>query len=83
MECPNPSYSGEARAAKISGTVVLRLIVTEEGYATNIHVKRSLGHGLDEKAAEAVGTWRFKPAVGPEDKPVAVWTDMEVNFRIY
>ena len=72
MECPDPSYSDKARAAKVSGTVVLHLILTEEGYATNIQVKRSLGHGLDEKAAEAAGTWRFKPAVGPEDKPVPV-----------
>lgn len=82
MECPDPSYSEEARAAKVSGIVVLHLIVTEEGLVTNIQVKRSLGHGLDEKAAEAVGNWRFKPAVGPEGKPVPVWTDVEVNFRI-
>ena len=83
MECPDPSYSDEARAAKDSGIVVLHFIVTEEGHATNIQVKRSLGHGLDEKAVEAVGNWRFKPAVGPEDKPVPVWVDFEVTFRIY
>ena len=82
MECPLPSYSDEARAAKISGIVVLHLIVTEEGHVTNIQVKRSLGHGLDEKAVEAVGNWRFMPAVGPEDKPVPVWIDFEVTFRI-
>jgi TonB family protein len=82
MECPDASYSEEARAAKVSGTVVLHFIVTEEGQATNIQVKRSLGHGLDEKAVEAVRNWRFKPAVGPEDKPVPVWIDVEVNFRI-
>jgi TonB family protein len=82
MECRLPSYSDEARAAKVSGIVVLHLIVTEEGHATNIQVKRSLGHGLDEKAVEAVGNWRFMPAVGPEDKPVPVWIDFEVTFRI-
>ena len=72
VEGPNPSYSDEARAAKVSGTVLLHLIVTEEGHATKIQVKRSLGHGLDEKAVEAVGNWRFEPAIGPEDKPVPV-----------
>jgi TonB family protein len=82
MECPNPSYSGEARTEKVSGAVVLHLIVTEEGHATNIQVKRSLGHGLDEKAVEAVENWRFEPAVGPEGKPVPVWIDVEVDFRI-
>jgi len=83
MECPNPSYSDEARVAKVFGSVVLHFIVTEEGHATNIQVKHSLGHGLDEKAVEAVENWRFTPAVGPEDKPVPVWVDFEVTFRIY
>jgi TonB family protein len=81
VECPDPSYSDQARSAKVSGMVVLHLIVTAEGYASNIQVKRSLGYGLDEKAVEAVGTWRFEPAVDPNDKPVPVWTDVEVNFR--
>ena len=49
---------------------------------SNIEVKRSLGYGLDENAIEAVGNWQFKPVVGPEDKPVPVWTDIEVNYRI-
>jgi TonB family protein len=82
VECPDPSYSEQARSAKVSGIVVLHLIVTAEGYASNIQVKRSLGYGLDEKAVEAVGTWRFEPAVGPNDKPVPVWTNVEVNFQI-
>jgi TonB family protein len=83
VECPNQSYSDEARAAKVSGTVLLHLIVTEEGHATNIQVKRSLGHGLDQNAVEAVRNWRFKPAVGPEGKPVPVWIDMHVDFKTY
>jgi TonB family protein len=82
VTCPDPTYSDVARSAKVSGVVVLHLIVTAEGQASNIQVKRSLGYGLDEQAIEAVGNWRFEPAVGPEDKPVPVWTDIEVNFRI-
>lgn len=82
IACPNPSYSDQARSAKVSGSVVLHLIVTAEGQASNIQVKRSLGYGLDEQAIETVGKWRFEPAVGPEDKPVPVWTDIEVIFRI-
>jgi TonB family protein len=82
IACPDPSYSDQARSAKVSGIVVLHLIVTAEGQTSNIQVKRSLGYGLDEQAIEAVGNWRFEPAVGPEDKPVPVWTDIAVNFRI-
>jgi protein TonB len=80
--CPDPSYSDQARSAKVSGIVVLHLIVTAEGHTSNVQVKRSLGYGLDEKAIEVVGNWQFEPAVGPQDKPVPVWTDVEVNFRI-
>jgi TonB family protein len=82
VACPDPSYSDQARSAKVSGIVVLHLIVTAEGHASNIQVKRSLGYGLDEKAVEAVEDWRFKPAVALEGKPVPVWTDIEVYFRI-
>jgi TonB family protein len=82
VACPDPSYSDQARSAKVSGIVVLHLVVTADGHASNIHVKRSLGYGLDEKAVEAVENWRFEPAVGPSNKPVPVWTDVEVNFRI-
>lgn len=55
IACPNPSYSDQARSAKVSGIVVLHLIVTAEGQASNIQVKRSLGYGLDEQAIETVG----------------------------
>jgi TonB family protein len=82
VACPDPSYSEQARSAKVSGIVVLHLIVTTEGHAVNIQVQRSLGYGLDEKAVKAVGSWRFTPAVGLDGKPVPVWTDIEVNFRI-
>jgi protein TonB len=82
VACPDPSYSEQARSAKVSGIVVLHLIVTVEGHAANIQVQRSLGYGLDEKAVKAVGNWRLKPAVCFEGKLVPVWTDIEVNFQI-
>src|ERR1700736_3209040 len=57
----DPEYSEEARKAKYSGTVVLQLIVDATGKAREIHVVRSLGLGLDEKAIEAVNKWKFRP----------------------
>jgi TonB family protein len=38
--------------------------------------------GLDEKALEAVRTWRFEPA-RKDGVPVAVQISVEVNFRLY
>ncbi len=80
--CPDPKYSEEARKAKYQGTVLLEVIVTPEGRATNIRVIKGVGLGLDEKAIEAVRTWIFKPAIGPNGKPVAVRVPIEVTFRL-
>src|SRR5260370_10184733 len=79
---PEPEYSDEARKMKHEGTVILSIIVDAEGRARNIHVARSLGMGLDEKAIEAVKKWKFEP--GKKDgQSVAVQVNVEVNFRLY
>ena len=78
---PEPEYSEEARKAKFQGTVMLAIVVDTDGKAKNIRVVRPLGMGLDEKAVEAVGKWRFKP--GQKDgHPVPVMANVEVNFRL-
>ena len=79
---PDPDYSEEARKAKFQGTVVLWMIVAPDGRARDIRVVRSLGMGLDEKAIEAVRTWRFDPA-RKDGQPVAVQISVEVSFRLY
>ena len=79
---PNPEYSDEARRAKYQGTVTLWVIISPDGKARDIRVARSLGMGLDEKAMEAVRTWRFHPAT-KDGHPVAVQVNIEVNFRLY
>ena len=76
-----PEYSEEARKAKYQGSVMLRVIVDEQGVVRHVEVSRPLGLGLDEKAVEAVRKWRFQ--AGRQDgKPVAVWAVVEVNFRL-
>src|SRR5580698_2310809 len=77
----DPEYSEEARKAKYSGTVVLAVIVDAEGHARDIHVVKSLGMGLDEKAIEAVEKWKFKPGMRG-GQAVNVRATIEVNFRL-
>ncbi len=79
---PDPEYSEEARKVKHMGTVVLWLIVGPDGKPRDIRVARTLGLGLDEKAIEAVKTWRFEPA-RKDGQPVAVQINVEVNFHLY
>jgi protein TonB len=77
----DPEYSEEARKAKYSGTVMLAVVVDIEGHARDIHVVKSLGMGLDEKAIEAVEKWKFKPGM-KSGQPVNVRATIEVNFRL-
>ncbi len=76
-----PEYSEQARQAKFQGTVLLRVIIDENGSPRQISVIRPLGMQLDEKAIEAVKHWRFKPAT-KDGKAVAVEATVEVNFRL-
>ena len=80
--CPSPLYSDEARKAKYQGTVVLQVIISPDGRASSINVVKGPGLGLEDKAIEAVRTWRFKPALGPGGKPVPVSVLVEVTFRL-
>jgi len=77
----DPEYSEEARKAKYSGTVILSIVVDTEGHAKDIHVVKSLGMGLDEKAMEAVAKWKFKPGM-KGGSAVNVRASIEVNFRL-
>lgn len=81
--CPDPPYSDEARKAKYQGVVVVMVIVTADGRASDVKVIKSPGLGLDEKTVETVKQWRFKPAVGPGGKPLTVQVPIEVTFRLF
>jgi TonB family protein len=82
LYAPDPDYSEEARKAKYQGTVILWLVVDQNGRPQQVRVSRSLGMGLDQKAIEAVRNWKFEPAM-KDSHPVPVQINVEVNFRLY
>ena len=79
---PDPDYSEQARKAKYQGTIVLSLIVDSSGAPTDVQIIRPLGLGLDEKAVNAVNTWKFRPAE-KDGEPVPVSINVEVTFHLY
>jgi protein TonB len=81
--CPKPEYSEEARKARFVGTVYLEVTVLANGHAGDIKVIKGVGMGLDEKAIESVKASMFKPAMGPNGKPVAAIIGFEVTFQLY
>jgi TonB family protein len=74
-------FSAEARELKIGGVVLVKALVNLQGVAENIQVVRGIGHGLDEKAVEAVKQYRFKPAT-ENGNPVPREVNIEVDFKI-
>ncbi len=79
---PEPEFSEEARKAKYQGVCTLGVIVDAQGHPTNIRVLNSLGMGLDEKAIQAVKTWRFEPAM-KDGHAVRFEIAVEVDFHLY
>jgi TonB family protein len=80
---PNAEFSDEARRAKYQGVCIVALIVDTQGNPQNVHVTRSLGMGLDEKAIEAVQQYKFRPALLDGRTPVPVAITIQIDFRLY
>ena len=77
---PTPAYPEFARDAQIQGTVILHVLVGKDGRVKNVKVKRSVT-GLDDAAIKAIQKWVFKPALS-NNKPVAVWVEVPMNFHL-
>ena len=79
---PDPLYEEQAKKAKYEGTTVLSMVVAADGSVRDLQILTPLGLGLDEKAVDAVKTWKFEPA-RRGDQPVAVVIAIEVDFKLY
>jgi TonB family protein len=82
LVCAHAEYPESAMAAKIRGTISLRILVDATGQPAEIVVLNGLPCGLNEKAIETVATWRLEPAKGPDGKPVAVWQKAQLSFQL-
>ena len=79
---PSAPYTEQARRAHLQGTVVLAIVIDEQGQVTKLQeISKPLGMGLDESAFQTVGTWKFKPAQF-RGMPVPVRVNVQVNFHL-
>jgi protein TonB len=81
--CPYPTYSDDARQAKVQGSVTLRVLVGADGRAQNVRIIKGIGFGLDERAIETVRNWRFIPARDSAKRTVVSWVTVEAVFRLF
>jgi protein TonB len=76
----NPVYPPLARQARISGTVVLRAVISKDGSIENLSLVS--GHPMLAPAAiDAVKQWKYKPYL-LNGEPVEVDTEIQVNFTL-
>ena len=76
-----PTYTEEARRAKVGGTIILFMEITSSGTVENVVVLHGLEKGLDESAVRAIKQWKFAPAT-KDGRPVAVIMTVEMNFSM-
>ena len=78
-----PTYTSEALAEKIQGSVLLEVVVRSNGLPSDIRVVRSLDPGgLDQQAIIAASRWRFEPgrlAGAPVDVLVTIMIDFWIR----
>lgn len=78
---PKPNFPYGAGYFRVSGPLIVQVIVSEDGRPTYPNVLESLqAASLTWVALEAVRKWRFEPA-RVNGEPVAVYYNVTVNYR--
>jgi TonB family protein len=76
-----PVYPQDAKAAHISGTVVLRATIGREGNIIDLQVVEAPSPSLAASAMRAVSRWRYKPYL-LNGEPVEVKTRVNVIYQL-
>jgi len=77
-----PVYPVIARRRGEQGTVILRVLITPDGRASDVELVRGSGSAhLDRSAIETIRQWRFVPAI-KGGRPAAAWYEWRWEFRL-
>jgi protein TonB len=76
-----PIYPPAARAAHISGTVVIQAMIGKDGLIQNAKIVSSPDDSLSQAALDAVRQWRYQPYM-LNGEPVSVMTTINVGFTL-
>jgi TonB family protein len=83
LSTPKPDYPQLAVREGVSGTVILRVLIDENGAVDDVQVLRGVKPdlGLDRAAVDAVRKWRYKPATKSGVR-VKVWFTQPIAFQL-
>ena len=80
LQKTQPVYPPIAKAARVSGTVVLQATISKTGTIENLRVVSGPAM-LQQAAMDAVKTWRYRPYL-LNNEPVEVETTVNVIFTL-
>ena len=78
---PEADYPEDARRRRITGSVVIEMLVREDGKPVNVHAVTYPGAGLDQQAVKSTSRYVFNPAT-LDGIPVPWLMTVEVSFRL-
>ena len=79
---PKPPYPERAQREGWEGTVLLRVLVNQEGKPQSVEVGQSSGfEALDRAAVKTVQQWRFHPARSGQ-KEIESWVKIPIVFKL-
>ncbi|HLF57581.1 MAG TPA: energy transducer TonB [Thermoanaerobaculia bacterium] len=78
-----PEYPAMARRTRVEGTVVLSLLVDENGRVIDVRLQRgvSLNVGINEAAIAAARTAKYRPAT-KDGVRVKTWHQLTIPFKL-
>lgn len=74
-----PEYPNELRRDGVSGLVMVKCSIDEQGNVTGTEVEKSSNAAFEKPAVEAVKKWKFKPAK-QDGAPVTVKVSIPIKF---
>lgn len=74
-----PEYPSELRREGISGLVMVRCSIDEQGNVTETEVEKSSNAAFEKPAVAAVRKWKFKPAK-QDGTPAAIKVSIPIKF---
>ena len=77
----NPPYTRGAMMRRVSGIVIVEVVVASDGTVLGTTVTKSLDLELDREAVDTLRKWRFVPA-RLDGRPVASIAEAELTFML-
>ncbi|MCX6955351.1 MAG: energy transducer TonB [Verrucomicrobia bacterium] len=74
-----PDYPDELRRDGISGVVMVKCTIDEQGNVTNPEIEKSSNAAFEKPALAALKKWKFKPAK-QDGAPVAIKVSIPIKF---